>query len=144
MRHVVSLLLAASISVVGLAGCSGGKPSTSDAEKVLSNLIQAQSKGVIRLKSFDKKNARDGEVFGQKIYAVDYEATIEFLDACYWGSPLGAGAMFETVKGTPGPMNAWMYQGKRPAAKGQTSKVNGQLLFEKTEKGWRGSDGKIY
>ncbi len=80
---------------------------------------------------------------GVKLYALEYEAVIEFLDSCYWGGPFGE-TNFATIKGEPGPFNTFMFMGKARANKGEKKTVKGILQFEKTEKGWRGPDGQIY
>ncbi len=106
-------------------------------------MVQRQSNGLIRLASVTKKNGQEAEFLGAKIYVIEYEAKIEFLGDCYWGGPMGQ-MSFETIRDTPGPFNAMMFAGRKKAAKGQTTRVTGTLRFEKTEKGWRGQDGKLY
>jgi len=124
-----------------LTACSS-TPSASEAEAVLRSKIEKQSKGLIKLVNFTKTNAQDAELMGVKVHAIEYQAEIEFAEDCYWGTPFGEG--FEAIKGEPGPLNAWMYTGKKKGRKGERETITGTLRFQKTEKGWKGEDGKIY
>jgi len=119
-----------------LLGCSSA-PSASDGEKLLADTIQKQSKGLIKLASFNKTNGQSGEVMGVKIYSMEYEGEIEFLEDCFWGGFLGG---FEAVKPQPGYWGDFGNRmgGRSPAKKGQHEKIKGKIQFEKTEKGWRG------
>lgn len=139
-------------TVLIFGGCSSA-PSASDAEKVVENQIHKQTQdlikvgliqqGLIKLVGFEKTNAQKADVMGIKVYTIEYQAEIEFLDDCWWGGPL-EGMVFEAIPGEPGPFNAFLYMGKKRVRKGQREKVRGEIQFEKTEKGWRGPDGQIY
>lgn len=124
-----------------LAGCSS-TPSPSNAEAVLRSKIEKQSKGLIKLVGFKKTNAQDAELMGVKIHAIEYQAEIEFVEDGYWGVLFGEG--FEAIRGEPGPLNAWMYLGKKKARRGERETITGTLRFQRTERAWKGEDGKIY
>ncbi len=143
MKHVHSvrwITLFLAITATAFSGCSSA-PSSSDAQIILENQITKQSKGVIKLIGFTQTNAQKGDVMGTKIYSLEYLAEVEFTADCYWGGPFGG---FEVMTGEPDPFNFFMYQGKKRAKQGQRKTISRELVFEKTEKGWRGQDGKIY
>lgn len=119
-----------------LVGCSS-TPSDSDGKKIVADTIQQQSKGLIKLVNFNKTNGQSGEVMGVKLYSMEYEGEIEFLENCYWGGFLGG---FEAVKPQPGYWGEFGNRmgGRTPVKKGQHEKIKGKIQFEKTEKGWRG------
>jgi hypothetical protein len=132
----IVLYFSMTILLAFLVGCSS-TPSASDGKKVLADTIHQQSKGLIKLVSFNKTNGQSAEVMGTKQYSMEYDAEIEFLEDCYWGGFLGG---FEAIKPNPGAFGeiANLMGGKRPAKKGQHEKIKGKIQFEKTEKGWRG------
>lgn len=128
---------------------SGTAPSAGDGEKLLRNKIQNEGKGNIKLVSFSKTNGQMREVSGTQVYKLEYEGEIEFLADCYWG-PFEFGGTwsgnFHAVAGKRDAISAFhpQYMGKQEVRKGQKTKVAGSVTFERTEKGWRGEDGKIY
>jgi sulfatase maturation enzyme AslB (radical SAM superfamily) len=130
------LFLSIVMSMCLLMGC--GKPSATDAQKIVNNLIQKQSHGFIKLINIKKTNAQEGEMMGVKLYSLEYEAVIQFIDNCYW-----AENTFTAQKNNPGPWGGFMTKWFR-ASRGQQTVVHGKLNFEKMEKGWRGEDGQIY
>lgn len=123
-----------------LVGCSG-KPSEGMGQKALDHQIQTQSKGQIKLMSFHKTNGTGDD----KVYAVEYEAEIEFQTDGYWTHggamvPFGFAAQIS-------PYDRMMAAGMGAITevhKGQRQTINGALQFVKTEKGWQGEDGQIY
>jgi hypothetical protein len=125
---------AAFLAAVLLAGCSS-TPSASEGREVLEKQIENQSKGVIKLLTFRKTDGQEGELMGVRLYAMDFQADIEFNQDCYWGGPFGG---FEVMTGEPGPFNAFMFMGKRKARAGERFTISGKLQFQKTEKGWKG------
>ena len=75
----------ATVCAVLMAGCNSA-PSPGDAEKVLSQQIESQSGGQIKLVSFKKT---DGQKFVENAiqgYKMDYEAEIEFQSDGLWVS----------------------------------------------------------
>jgi hypothetical protein len=124
------------LSLLPLLGCSSA-PSSSVAEEFLRENINRESEGRIKLVSFSKINGQEAAPMGIPSYRLDYEAEIEFLDDCSWG--------------TAGGDNRWRgdftvfsvgevtlsYPPFRKATKGSHTKVSGSVIFEKTEAGWR-------
>lgn len=134
----VDLLLA--IALLPMLGCSSG-PSSSAAEALLRERIDNQSKGRIKLISFSKTNGQEASPMGVPSYKLDYEAEIEFLDECRWGTANGDSwrGDFYVFEPDPGPgYFGGLYPPFRRAAKGSRTKVTASLIFQKTEAGWKG------
>jgi hypothetical protein len=136
-----------SVLLVGLcfgvaAGCSS-RPSESEGRKTVQTKVEKEAAGRIRLISFVKTNGQAAEVQGVKIYRMSYELEIEFTEGCKWfhhpGFPLSMRT--EPVKALQG----WDRFGEdmRPDRAGEIVKAGdrrklaGELVFEKTEEGWR-------
>lgn len=117
-------------------GCSS-TPSESDAKKILETKIVEQSRGLIKLVNFTKTNAQFGEKEGVKIYTLEYEATIEFLEDGSWlhrtyGVVPGIG-FFRVIQHKPYGRE----REKKSVKAGQRESITGEIKFEKMEKGWR-------
>src|SRR4051794_18612314 len=59
-------------------------PSEAYAQKLLTERIQTESSGAIRLSSFAKTDGQKSEVFGIQMYEMDYTLEIEFVESCRW------------------------------------------------------------
>src|ERR1017187_1757987 len=90
-RHVVFLLAYFGVTLVGLSG----PPSASDGRKAIEDLIRQQSESRIRLVQFQMTNGQIADVVGVKVYTLEYEAEIEFLEACKWNIRTFAGAIMD-------------------------------------------------
>lgn len=117
---------------VSMSACSS-KPSASDAEKVFQNTLDKIYPGILKVVSFKKTNGQELSRYGAEGYKIDFEAEIEYTADCY-------STKTDTV-GWISKNKAW---GHQPIKKGHRVKEKGTFYFEKTEKGWRGQDGKIY
>jgi hypothetical protein len=140
----VNLLLV--ISLLPMLGCSSG-PSSSTGVKFLRQRINNQSKGRIKLVSFSKTNGQEMAPMGVPSYKLDYEAEIEFLEDCRWGTASGSDwrGDFYVFEPEPGPgFSGDLYPPFRRAAKDTHTKVTASLIFQKTEAGWVGVDEPIY
>ncbi len=118
-------------------GCSSS-PSVGDGERAIHNRIIEESESRIKLTKFEKTNGQSGEPMGFKIYAMDFQAEIEFADDCKWVTGFGGLEMgFRTLKvQTPMDMfEANLHAGFR-VSKGQRAKISGIIQFAKKEKGW--------
>lgn len=122
--HWLPLVLALLFSAVTVTCSGAGVPSQSDGEKVFKHTNGAIKRGIWKLHSFSKTNGQQGEVFGVKVYRLDYAAELEYAqdEPDAFGNTGGSGLH----------------------KKGDIVKRNGSLRFEKTEKGWKGQDGEIY
>lgn len=111
-------------------GCSS-TPSESDAQRELESRIVKESKGLIKLVNFTKTNAQFSEKKGVQIYTLEYEATIEFLEDCWWliGKKWSE---YQVTQREPEPA----YAGNHVRA-GQRVPIFGKVKFEKMERGWR-------
>lgn len=119
------------------------------AEKLLREKIQNESKGLIKLVKFSKTNGQEINILGMPLYKVEYDASIEFLDDCFWGNfylDFGEGYKWKgnfntynsrppSIMGIPPP------ETHEAGEKGKRTEVKGDLILEKTEKGWRVSKG---
>jgi hypothetical protein len=132
---LVFLLMA---TVALLVSCSS-TPSSSDAQQIVQKQIEKFSQGRIKLVSFQKTNGQEGNLMGVKIYNLEYKCEIEFLDNCKWIPPFGT-AKLPKSQGFWDKFNDDMLSGmdgRRPMKKGQKADITNQIVFEKTEKGWR-------
>lgn len=140
------LLLVLGICAV-ISGCSG-PPSANDGRQAIENRIKQQSGGRIRVVQFQKANGQMSEVMGVKVYTLEYETEIEFLEACKWNIITFAGAImddelsFRTTKSPDKPLNELAQLAESATnpgtevSKGQRFKLVGAIRFEKKEKGW--------
>jgi type II secretion system protein G len=143
--YVVFLFLAC--LGAALSGCSG-PPSATDGRQAIEDRINRDSGGRIRLVQFQKTNGQLAEVMGVKVYTLEYETEIEFLEACKWNIIRFAGAImddevnFRTTKSPDKPLNELAQLAESTTnpgtevAKGQRFKLVGAIRFEKKEKGW--------
>ena len=109
----------------GLLGCSESLPSESDARQSYTVKYGRElNGGVFTLDSFKKINAQESEVFGVKMYTVEYEAQITYLkDHSAYAALGGLGEYLGPTIGT--------------GRQGEQKNLRGQIIFEKTENGWR-------
>jgi hypothetical protein len=117
-----------------VVGCSGGVPSESDARDVFASKYQKNiDQGLVKIESFSKVNAQQGEMFGVKFYTVEYQASIS------WPKGLNTQCLGnnDNFKG----WSCWMVDTRNV---GQVETSTGELRFEKTEKGWKGKNGDVY
>lgn len=138
MRKVLAIVLAC-LAIASLAACSKSSPNESDARSVYVNLLKQQLGAVpYVLVSFKKTNGVAREVMGSQTYAVEYQAVVEYP----------AGVRPECVSRN-GSFPGWRCsiaasQGLRPKSVGEREVMAGELIFEKTERGWKGQDGNLY
>lgn len=125
--RILPVFLIVVLILTFLAGCSSS-PSASEGRDILEGVIQSNSNGLIKLVEFEKTNGQESEFMGVKAYAMEFQATIEFTADCYWNDA------FQTSTGRQ-PMFSLMTR----TGNAQTPQtILGEILFEKTEQGWRG------
>lgn len=134
-KSVMAILFFA-VAAFFSGGCSS-TPSESDAQRELESKIAKESGGLIKLVSFTKTNAILSEVQGVKVYTLEYEATIEFLEDRSWlhrtyGVVPGIG-FFRVIQHKPHGRE----REKKSVKAGQRESITGEIKFEKMEKGWR-------
>ena len=121
------------LSISLIVGCSS-KPSETEARQPIEQKIQKNSKGLIKLISFKKTNAIASEINGVKLYEMEWIANIELTCDCYW-----LPEQFQAYTDTDVPLLSMVVFKK--GQKGERFNVAGKTLFEKTENGWRISNG---
>ena len=116
------------------ASCSGGVPSESNARDVFASKYQDKiDQGLVALESFSKDNAQQGEIFGVKFYEVEYRARIK------WPKGLNTQCL-----GNDRDFKGWNCFIVEARNIGQVENLHGKLHFQKTERGWKGENGKVY
>lgn len=128
-----------------LCGChsSPSRPSPSEAQKALSQEIQAESHGQIKLISFTKTDGQSFVEDAVQSYKMSYEALIEFEANGVWlahedDTPLGF--TFDFHSGAPSdPLDVLQAASERACKvkHGQKIKIKGTITAEKTERGWK-------
>jgi len=123
-----------------LIGCSS-TPSSSAAEEFIRNRIKEESGDKIKLISFKKINGQETAPGGVPSYNFEYEAEIEFVENCQWGTKYdyfgtwrGDFAVFPP-KDEPGYFGG-MFAPFGEATTGSRTKVKAYVVFRKTEAGW--------
>lgn len=133
------LLLTAAAAVTLLLNSCAGTPGISDVESELKPVITSQSNGNIELLEIEKTNAEEKEIFGQKVYNIDYKATIQFKKDCFiYVNKSGMGPLFESFKTYDQepdfvPSFAMMTESH---LKGDKVSYQGRMTFRNTENGW--------
>ncbi len=117
-----------------LASCSG--PPLPDGEAgraVLTRLAPWKDLldgGLVVLEGFEKRDGQRGRLFGVDTYSLEYVARLRYV------APVPASRLCGFPASPPPPCSG------QPGARAQT--LSGVLLFERTERGWRGEDGIVY
>jgi hypothetical protein len=137
---------------VGVFGCSS-QPSESDGQRALEKKVSDESKKRIRLVTFKKTDGQQQELLGVKLYKLEYECEIEFLQDCKWLTTgiLGGGhSGFQIAEPTANQSDNSKFNWNQflndtqnpgtPMKKGERQKIAGAIVFEQTEKGWRSTD----
>ncbi len=135
MKHLILLTMIATL----LSACGKSTPSAANAksefEKDGSNEEYSYSlhNGSMRLDSLKKINGQAREVMGIKLYQIEYQAVLvsledkEFRPGC--GKNFGVGM---------GDIKCGGYK------VGDKLTIQDKMMFEMTEKGWKGPSGAIY
>ena len=127
-----------------LTSCSSS-PSGADGERAIQEVIKKDSEGRIKLVKFQKTNGANGELRGFKMYALEFDAEIEFAEDCKWlTGTYGQSLSFRTSKPVAAPKSGFSWNKfaddtQNPGelvTKGQKVLVSGVVSFVKKEKGW--------
>lgn len=132
--------------VILLAACSEGIPSESNARSVFENEHSENIKnGFLKIDAFSKTNGQKMNIDGGvEAYKIEYTANVTYpkgiLPECIVNGFNWPPEIFYKCQ------NAFETQDSYKVFKqpGQKEIIRGELLFEKTEKGWKGEDGNIY
>ncbi|MGA2660527.1 MAG: hypothetical protein ABSH34_23755 [Verrucomicrobiota bacterium] len=77
-----------------LTECSSS-PSVSDGEQPIEQRIKNECVGRIKLVQFHKTNGQSAEVNAVKVYTPEYDAEVEFLEACKWNIMVSGGVLMD-------------------------------------------------
>jgi len=129
-------------SVLMIVSACAKNPSETDARKVFENTIRTRfDNTVIEIVSFKKVNAQTREDSGVKIYVVEYAAEMRYPN----GLNANMKHCLDTSRFQGWDCYMFMLTDGRVRDKGQIEGVGGEIIFEKTEKGWRDTRfGNIY
>lgn len=100
MKNTIFLsYLALAFMIISTISSCSSKPSESRAEKDLREIIHNESNGNLELIAFNKTNAVEREVFGQKTYAIEYKAALKVKKNCFmYVNSSGFGSFFKSFK----------------------------------------------
>jgi hypothetical protein len=144
MKKSKSILLFFILLLTIFAGCSS-LPSESDAKKYLEAKISEESKGNIELVLFQKTNGVELDGFGQKLYDMEFIASVEVTKDGYkkrdgYKSIGSRNFSFDFYEQLPKiDMFDYSVFGSpvSEVKKGQRFELKGAMRYEKTENGWR-------
>jgi len=120
----IALMLCAVCLLMTGCNSSSSVPGESEGRQTVEEQVKDESRGLMKLVSFEKTNGQAFDVLGVKGYSMEYKVVVEFLDDGKWLSD------FRGTRGT-GPGLG------KPTKKGERVTIEGVLRFEKTERGWR-------
>ncbi len=122
---------------MALSGYSSS-PSASDGEQAIQQRIKNESAGRVKLTQFHKTDGQSAEVNGVKLYTLEYDAEVEFLEACKWDVITQGGVLMddELHFGTEAGLGTGV-------SKGQRIKLVGAIQFEQKESGWAVASVKL-
>jgi hypothetical protein len=129
-------------------------PTEAMAEEILRGQIAAQSQGAIDLSSFQKTNGQQREMFGVKLYSMEFSAETIFQSDAKWlyDDPVMGLHAFRTTKAPPPNANKqfnwgdFMEASQNPGEtvrRGEHRIIQGTIDFERKEKGWQGRVGRF-
>ena len=134
----VTLLGAKTANAFCLFSCA---PSEANAKATFENLLKRQYGGSpFTIVTFAKTNGVERELFGQKIYELSYKAVIELPNGANHECKVDKNFNFDNFHKS----NMCAVNNRQYWPPGQKLNYNENILFEKTERGWKGSDGALY
>lgn len=120
-------------------------PDNSLGETTLNEILLNESSGVIVLNSFTKTNGLKREIMGLPIYTMEFSAQIKFKQSCWKGwEPIDwMFSNFQVMENklVRNSMNIRLENKK--FYKDAIVNIEGEINYEKTEKGWRKTEYKI-
>ncbi len=120
---------------VGLAGCFSSNPSESDAKEVVFRAYkQYIDSGDLVVENVKKTDGKEMEMMGVKVYEMEVEVTRKFpkgINCVPKANDLKSLADMMT-----GLCNQRLFN--KSIASGTSDTISARVVFEKSEKGWRG------
>jgi len=112
-----------------------GKPSQADCRTVTQNRILKANLGqIVEIVSFRTSDSYTFDFMGTKVYVVSFELEVRYLDQ-----------LDRDVKlSTESSIAVSNYLVLRSGPKGTLRRISEEMEFLKTDRGWRGQDGKFY
>lgn len=128
------------VLILAGTGLSHAQPSERAGRQVFTAIQKDKLGGTpFEIRSFRKTNGSTAEVFGVRVYVMEYSASVRYPkglrpDCIRSGNAFAGWDCF----------HAQSQQGIRPQPAGSTETMTGELTFQKTERGWRGQDNVLY
>jgi hypothetical protein len=118
-------------------------PTEADGKAYFTNNLKRNYKEQFNITSFEKTNGFERDVFGQKSYTMEFAAIVAFPNGVYTECKDAKLVPFGGI--VPGKC-ADRDDPNKSIYRGSATNMNfkDSLVFQKTEKGWRGDDGQIY
>jgi len=138
MRILFALVLIVAVREVPLAGATQDSPTTADARQILSERIEHQAEGRIRLIDFESPSGptpAPWDTDGERRFLVAYRAEIEFVEPCVWDTAADQDpASFMTLKqGMRSPVPNRIFS---ILSAGERYMIRGQIALKGTSSGW--------
>lgn len=116
------------------------------ANPFMSNQISSESKGACKLVEFNKQNGVEKDIFGQKIYTLEYRLTIELQKDCWKESEdrLLAANWYWRNFSVLNKRGDELFLNYAYFTKGTTIEITGAIDFENTDNGWRITGADIF
>lgn len=120
-------------------------PGDSLGDTTLKEIVSNESSGKIVVNSFTKTNGLKREVMGLPIYTMEFTAQIKFEQSCWkgWEPIEWMFSNFTVMDKKPTRNNMYIILQNKKFYKEATVNIEGEINFEKTEKGWRKTEYKI-
>lgn len=120
-------------------------PGNSLGETALKEIVSNESSGKIIVNSFTKTNGLKREVMGLPIYTMEFTAQIKFEQSCWkgWEPIEWMFSNFTVMDKKPTRNSMYIILQNKKFHKEAMVKIEGEINFEKTEKGWRKTEYKI-
>lgn len=138
MRILFNLTLF--LSVLIFSSCGDGKPDIDDLEKSFQELVQKESEGRLSVKSIEKINAKDNQLFGQKFHSIQFKADMKVEQNCFlYQNKSGIGPIllnFKTYNEQPEFIPSFNSVVTK-VSKDDEFEYMGEWTYEETENGWQ-------
>lgn len=108
-----------------------GVLASSPSVEAVRELLKHKYAGIAEIRRLTKVDGQEGQIFGVPVYSLTYEGEIQFTDDCR-----------EDILGNysyiSGPPRLGLHVAEY--RKGARKNIKGRVIFEKSERGWRGHE----
>lgn len=120
-------------------------PDNSLGETTLKEILSNESSGIIVLNSFTKTNGLKREIIGLPIYTMEFSAQIKFEQSCWkgWEPIEWMFSNFHVMENKLVRNSMYIRLENKKFYKDALVDIEGEINYEKTEKGWRKTEYKI-